>query len=131
MNRKSIVGLVILLMSLTASANDLRVMSLDEKVSKSEIVVIGRVVAIDVPGDGREAGWKYAAVEVLQTLKGLPESKINVQYKGPIPEANPACCSVGKNYLFFLQKQEATFYISVNHSFGVYDLTDVNRTERY
>ncbi|WP_154667934.1 hypothetical protein [Pseudoduganella violaceinigra] len=113
------------IMPLLAEANQLRVMALDEKVAKSDIVVIGTVVGIDPNVDSREYIPKYAVVNVLQSLKGLPGKAINVQYRGPIAEEDPVCCVVGKNYLFFLKKIGETSYVSTNHRLGVYNLTDM------
>jgi hypothetical protein len=110
---------------MTSSANQLRVMSLDETVAKSEVVVIGTVTAIDLDANTGAYAVKYALVEVVQTLKGLPAGTIKVEYRGPLPEENPACCSVGKSYLLFLRKSRDAIYVSVNHGFGVYNLTDV------
>ena len=124
LNHRSLIAFMLAVIPLGSGANQLRAMTLEEKVAKSDVVVVGTVVA--TAPDSSNSGYspEYAKIEVSEILKGMPGKTLNVQYKGPIPEENPSCCLVGKKYLFFLRKIDGSSYVSVNHRLGIYNLSD-------
>ena len=126
MSHRSLIAFVLAIIPLVPGANQLRVMTLDEKVARSDVVIVGTVVATEPESSSSGYAPKYAKIEVSEILKGMPGKTLNVQYKGPIPEEDPSCCLVGKKYLFFLRKIDGSGYVSVNHRLGIYNLTDTN-----
>src|SRR6266478_2840807 len=85
-----------------ASGNAVTEVSLEQKVRHSGVVIIGQVESLTAtPSDGDDS---RAVVRVVTVLKGKPQGKIEVTYRGLIAEQNPMCCTVGHRYLFFLQR---------------------------
>jgi len=99
-------------------ANQLPRFSLEEKVAQSDVVLIGRVVAMR-PENRVET---YATVKVVEVLKGTVKGNVRFLAKGGISEMEPDCCDVGANYLFFLKKDGSGIYFAVNGRYGVYKL---------
>ncbi len=104
-----------------ALANDVREFSLEKKVGRANVVVIGHVVATR---DERVAGMtlQYAQVRVDTVLKGSPPNVLDVLAKGSIAEFDPDCCDIGKVYLFLLSKAKGGKFESVNGRFGIYPI---------
>ena len=101
-----------------AASNQVREMSLTQKVGTSDIVLIARVVAVD--DDACLASYRCAKLAVSTVLKGSVPRTFAVLFDGPIAEANPMCCEPGKSYLFFLQKAKGQYFQSVNGPYGIY-----------
>lgn len=100
---------------------ELKKQSLEEKVSKSELVFIGTVTkTIRNPQD---FGYDLALITPVEILKGSPAQEIRVTFNGSIPEAQPNCCNIGKLYLFFVSKNPKGDYYPVNGRYGIYPLT--------
>jgi len=98
-------------------------MPLEETVATSDIVVIDTVASLDRGDDKPRNAPQYAVVTVTPVLKGTAPQPIRVRYRGPVAEEYPACCAVGKQYLFFLRKMPDSNYVSTNHRLGIVDLT--------
>ncbi|MGY0560946.1 hypothetical protein ACW7G2_09550 [Luteimonas sp. A277] len=92
--------IVIVLLCGNAFARELREYSLTEKVEASDMIVVGRVVGVERPGiEGVRA---FARVEVSDGIKGATAGdELRFVIRGSIAEADPDCCKVGCEYLFF------------------------------
>jgi hypothetical protein len=103
-------------------ANHVPELSLDEKVSRSDIVVIGKATGVDesTSSDLEE----HSTFEVIISLKGTPPTRLTIISRHPISELSPACCAVGARYLLFLRHANGDVYESVNGPHGVYELTE-------
>jgi hypothetical protein len=103
-------------------ANDLKQLTLAEKVENAEFVIFGKVIEAGI--ERRKDGllFKMARVEVEQSLKGVSQNQILIQYFGPIHEANSKCCLAGERYLFFLEKSKDGVLVLVNDKYGQYPL---------
>lgn len=108
-----------------ASAGDLQQLSLDERVSRSELVIIGKVRQIVRNTDG--FGSDIAQVTSESVLKGQAEHEIRFAFNGSIVESHSECCVVGGRYLFFMARNKKGEYYSVNGRYGVYALTPERR----
>jgi hypothetical protein len=120
----------------------------EEKVAKSDVVVVGRVEALGVhrwnieaarvrnrlrdrpPGlntivleDEAPGLDEMARVKVLHVLKGRPIRRLRVLASNSIAELDPDCCDVGRTYVFFLRLQAADVYAPVIGAAGVVPLT--------
>lgn len=96
--------------------------SLKEKVEQSNFVFIGKAVSIYDYGDRCMAGYRCADVVISEVLKGHGEKKVRVLFDGPLSEANPLCCEMGANYLFFVTSVGNNYYVTVNGPYGIYKL---------
>jgi hypothetical protein len=101
-------------------ANAIKESSLEEKVKRSDIVLIGRVTSISESFCFKE--FRCADVQMLEVLKGKKNQIVRVLWDGPIAEFNPACCALNAHYLFFLKRRKNNFYETVNAFHGVYEL---------
>lgn len=108
-----------LLLTGSASCNVYREIGLQEKVSRSDLVVIGTVSSISK--DHCMELNSCATVKVLDVLKGDVSGPVRVLFNGEIAEMDPLCCKVGKSYLFFVRRVGA-YYRTVNGPFGIYEL---------
>ena len=113
---------VLLMPAFAVFANQLRELSLEAKVAKSDAVFIGRVISVQANYAGGDGRNEYSLVAVENSLKGRPSGTVFIESKGSISELNLLCCEVGANYLFFMQKAKNGSFISVNGPFGVYKL---------
>ncbi|MFL7963360.1 hypothetical protein ACEI36_14105 [Pseudomonas kielensis] len=111
---------------LTSSAFclELKKMSLEDKVSSSDLVFIGLVTKTQ--RNSQDFGYDLAITQPIEVLKGNPSEDIKIAYNGTIPEAQPNCCEVGKSYLFFVSKNPKGDYYPVNGRYGVYPLNIEN-----
>lgn len=123
--------IAVMLASLTAtaacSANEIVAQTLDEKVSRSDLVITGIVVEILPCGisDTGECSSSSVTAKVLvqDTLKGTAPKEILFRCKESIPEFSPSACAPGVKYLMFLQQDGKGVFHSVNGPRGVYNLT--------
>ncbi|WP_434702521.1 hypothetical protein J3P85_16570 [Pseudomonas sp. Z1-12] len=99
---------------------ELKKMSLEDKVSLSELVFIG--VVTKTQKNSQDFGYDLAITQPIEVLKGNSSEVIKIAYNGTIPEAHPNCCEVGKSYLFFVSKNPKGDYYPVNARYGVYPL---------
>ncbi|NWB95764.1 hypothetical protein HX882_07685 [Pseudomonas gingeri] len=104
-----------------ASAGELQELSLDERVSKSELVIIGKVRQVVRNTDG--FGSDVALVTSENVLKGQAAQEIRFAFNGSIVESHSECCVVGGRYLLFMARNKEGEYYSVNGRYGVYMLT--------
>lgn len=100
-------------------ASSVKEKNVERKVSQSDVVIIGQVVAsnLDTYSDGIQK--KYASVRIVDSLKGKVSGNVNVLYRTGISEADPDCCVVGEVYLFFLRRIGNDMYLSSDGKFGV------------
>lgn len=103
-------------------ANEVREMSLSEKVEASDQVVIARTSQIAAHCVRKSS---CATLEVLSQLKGEGGNPVTLLFNGDIAEANPQCCIVGDVYLMFLKKVDGGYYRSTNGPYGVYPTQEV------
>jgi hypothetical protein len=101
-----------------ARANQYKEATLGQKVVSSDVMVIGQVTSTS-PSDCL-ASFKCATIKIIKQLKGDEASKFVVLLDGPIAEENLRCCKTGMNYLFFLKRAKAGFYVSANGPYGTY-----------
>jgi hypothetical protein len=120
LSNRALVAAASLLFTHLGFANAVTEFSLEEKVRRSDIVFIGHVVSITDHVCYKE--FACADVQFLEVLKGKKIKTVRVLWGSPITEFNPACCEVGKNYLFFLKRRRGDFFETVNAYHGVYEL---------
>ena len=85
-----------------AAANFVTELSYDDRVRKSEYVVIGTVQDVTpVVPDRYES---TARVTVRAVIKGQPDGELTVLRESPVAELDPQCCEVGATYLMFLAR---------------------------
>ena len=108
--------------SMAAYCNVYLEISLKEKVEKSSLVVIGKVVSTTYYDDKCMADHRCADVTISEVLKGHGKKEIRVVFDGPLSEANPLCCEVGASYLFFVTRVGENYYATVNGPYGIYKL---------
>jgi hypothetical protein len=112
----------VLMLAKVCFANAVQELNLENKVKRSDIVFIGRVVAVSATVCFKE---HYCAdVEIQTLLKGKKTQTLRVLWGGPITEFDSACCEVDKSYLFFLRRREGVFFETVNAYHGVYELPE-------
>jgi hypothetical protein len=116
---RAVFALAIFFFAGTISAYAVKELSLEEKVKRSDIVFIGRVVSVSESMCFKE--HRCAEVDVSTMLKGKKQA-LRVLWGGPITEFDPACCDVGTDYLFFLKRRKGVFFETVNAYHGVYEL---------
>jgi len=104
--------------------------SLETKVQKSDVIVVGRVLNTEVhlvdlsAGNIKLKAEEHAAtVAVTSILKGKPTKQIKIDYAGPMPEDHPDCCMVGNSYVFFLKRIRGDLYESINQRYGIYRIS--------
>jgi len=108
------------LFSSLAYCNIFTEISLQQKVQRSTIVVIGKVKSVSVSDGHCIANNRCAEVRVSQVLKGKVSGKVFVLFAGEDSEANPLCCEVGASYLFFITRVSGNYYATVNGPYGIY-----------
>lgn len=118
---KIAIGLITLAVIGDARANEVREMSLENKVRLSAIVVIGSVISTKTETVSN-IELEYARIRVDTVLKGKVPDSVDVLAKGSISEMDPNCCEVGKTYLFFLVKSRNGKFESANGPFGIYPI---------
>jgi hypothetical protein len=101
-----------------ANAVELPEVSLEDKVARSDIVVIAR--AEDLGDSVRAKEADAVTLRVLNVLKGKPSTKITLEHRSGIIEANPLCCVLGATYLMFLKHSSNGAYESVNGAHAIY-----------
>jgi len=106
-----------LVISTDAIANAVPELSLEAKVSKANVVIIGQAISNESNSEK-----VYARVQVKSTLKGKPAKVLLVLTRGGIAEFAPMCCTPGQSYLFFLEDRGGGKYQSVNGRFGIYPM---------
>jgi hypothetical protein len=106
----------------TVSANQVRELPLEKKVSSADIVFIGTVQKTGLP-ENDVAGHDYLAqVHIDTVLQGQASATINVRYGSGISELDPMCCKEGEVYVFFLRNTGRGIYESVNGPYGIYQV---------
>jgi hypothetical protein len=94
--------------------------SLEEKVKRSHIVIVG---VVKTPPDLIcPEGYRCADVVVERVLKGSPGKKISIVFDGPVAERHSVCCKENLHYLFFLRRGNDGLFDSVNGPYGIYEL---------
>jgi hypothetical protein len=116
---RALVGVTLWLTTEICFGYAIKEFSLEEKVKRSDMVFIGRVVSITDSFCFME--HRCADVEISTVLKGKSKL-VRVLWGGPISEFDPACCEVDKSYLFFLKRRKDNFFETVNAYHGVYEL---------
>lgn len=104
----------------TSFANFLVPQSLEEKVRRSDEIIVGKVETITTVEDYRQ----YAVVSVKSVIKGEAFDTVKVWLVSSIPEANVHSCQTGKSYVFFLVKTLDGNYKSTNGRYGVVAIKD-------
>lgn len=104
-----------------AYAGNLQKLSLEDRVSKSELVIIGKVSQIIRNTDG--FGSDIALIKPENVLKGQAVQYIRFAFNGSIAESHSECCVIGGRYLLFMGRNKNGDYYSVNGRHGVYLLT--------
>jgi len=108
----------------TTSAFQVNELTLDEKVARSELVIIGDVSrTLAHTGD---FGYDVAVITPVNILKGIVSSDIRVAFNGPVSESRPRCCEKGGRYLFFIAKNPSGDYYSINGPFGIFRIDRSN-----
>lgn len=83
-------------------AREVREYTLEQKVEASDLIFVGDVLSIERPKQETEGVEAFAVVSVTESIKGTQQGKeLKFVVRGAIAESNPACCSVGSEYLFF------------------------------
>lgn len=118
---RSFCVLVFILVGVSSEANQILEYSLEEKIKRSDIVVLGRVSALSKE---MSSGFsiEFADISVLGVLGGSSEvgDSIRFVYHEGVDELSSDCCEVGEEYLLFLSREGNGMYFSVNGQFGVY-----------
>lgn len=102
----------------TGLAVQLNELTLEEKVARSELVIIGDVSK--TLKNTADFGYDVAIVTPITVLKGTVTTPIRVAFNGPIAEARPDCCDLGGRYVFFITKNPKGDYYPVNGPLGIY-----------
>jgi len=98
----ALLALVILYTQSPSFARELREYTLKQKVEASDMIFVGNVLAIERPKQKTEGVKAFAVVSVTESIKGAEQGKeLRFVVEGSIAEANPDCCLVGSDYLFF------------------------------
>jgi hypothetical protein len=104
--------LLLLLVPTGVNANAFKQMSSEERVRKSDVVVVG---IVEFRGDGLcMAHGTCAKLSIRTVLKGEPAAELWFQYGGTIAEESPRCCDIGQRAVFFLKRHADGFYIPVD-----------------
>ncbi|MBV6288534.1 hypothetical protein [Pseudomonas aegrilactucae] len=107
-----------------ASAFQVNEITLDEKVARSELVIIGDVIStLRHTGD---FGYDVAVITPFTVLKGTVSSDIRVAFNGTLSESRPRCCEKGGRYLFFIAKNPSGDYFSINGPYGIFRIDRAN-----
>lgn len=107
---------VLLLVGLSpsASANDVERLSLDEKVARSDLVVIGHSVSAEPASFGPAWGGTTAEIAVDSVLKGDVTSPLRIYTRTGVSEQSLECCEYGKDYILFLVETPQGTYAGAN-----------------
>lgn len=85
-----------------SSARELREYTLKQKVGVSDLIFVGNVLSVENPKQDTEGVKTFAIVRVTESIKGATSgNELKFVVEGSIAEANPSCCLVGSDYLFF------------------------------
>lgn len=97
---------------------------MDYKVGASALIFIGRVTGIERP-QGIEGVNAFARVEVSEVIKGNVTSKeLDLVIRGSMVEADPDCCEINSEYLFFAVLGTQVFYMEGSEIGGSMDRKD-------
>lgn len=121
-----------------ALARETRLLSLDEKVSASDAIFIGKIISIEDPDPSIPGVERYVVVQVEQVLLGrnFPQT-VQFVIKGFSQELDPLCCQKKRKYLFFahrgfeifdfnpegaviIRREENRFYSATNGPYSTY-----------
>lgn len=101
-------------------ANDLIPYPYGERRDKADVVIIGR--ALSLTGSEATCCDNFAAIRVMQVLKGRAPHVVNVYTQNKVIDLDPRCCRIGKTYLFFLSKRPGGVYAIEDGRFGAIPL---------
>ncbi len=111
-------SLVVVLIGSTASAVHVSERSLQSRLQRSDLVVVGVVQEVrTVSGYGVTARLAFA--RPVAAVKGTAPKTVAFYISSDIAEDQIDCCIVGRRYLLFLEKAGAHYEV-VNSRFGVY-----------
>lgn len=118
-NRRPIIIALALFASCAAYANRVVEWRLEDKAAGADLVFIGTVYAVraDESSNASPAGG-YATIGVTTLLKGEAGDSIELRFGSNIAELVPDCCTVGRQYIFFLSRQGGVLR-PVNPPFGI------------
>jgi hypothetical protein len=93
-------ALALALASAEVSAYSFKETTVEEKVSDSAVVVIGRVISVE----GRDD--RIVTVRKSLLLKGFASEVFTFSHNNYLVESTSRCCSIGGLYIFFLEGNE-------------------------
>jgi hypothetical protein len=102
-----------------ASANVLREMTREQKLSASDLVVVAKPT--NCRPLRRNDRTAPCTLRVVETIKGVPMKTVTFNRASVIAEQTVACCRQSHSYLLYLRRQAGMWW-SVNGGFGVRDL---------
>ena len=104
-----------------AAANELIPYSFDERMNKSDDVVIGRALSLNGTGISTCCDAS-ATIKVMRVLKGHPSHVVKVFTQNEVIDLDSRCCDIGKVYLFFLSMRPSGIFAIVDGRFGAIPL---------
>jgi len=83
-------------------AREYRPHDLRDRIGGSDFIALVKVTSIDNEFSPKPRMLQiYATADVVRTIKGDVGGSIKFMTHGLIPEFNPSCCTIGKEYLIF------------------------------
>lgn len=121
---KHVIGAVaILLVSCACYAFELKRMPVEERVSKSEIIVLATVSSKEEGATGKDGHPPYASLSIERVYKGgAALVEVELILSTGIAEESIDCCNVGQSYLVFARPSRGGRYRSSNGPYGVYKI---------
>jgi hypothetical protein len=104
-----------------ACANELIPYSFDERMDKSDVVVIGKALSLSRSGASACCD-AFSKIKVLRVLKGHASHVLKVFTQDEVIDFDSLCCEIGKTYLFFLSTKPSRTYSVVDGHFGAIPL---------
>jgi hypothetical protein len=110
-----------------ADANYVRPFDADEQMQRSNLVIVGLIESIFIDENVKAYESKYARVNVKLVIKGdksYAGKTIILPVRGGAPEFYLIhCCTVGKNYVMFLEgTKDELLFTSVNIDHSIYEI---------
>lgn len=123
----------LLLLATFAGANDAAAYevtdsSLEDKVRLADAVIVGEAASDAHAADIGYGLSKFVTIRVQAVLKGKVSDQIEVLVRGNIPELDPDCCRRGAHYVFFVNQIKGMHFVSVNGSYGIYEIRSDNKS---
>jgi hypothetical protein len=111
-----------LVFAVQSFANELPKLSLEQLVSRSDVVVIGTVMSFQRGSDSSDHGLQNAVISVTTTLKGNPGHTIVVVARGDSPEEDAGALQLRAAYLLFLFRGKDGVFHAVNGPRSVFSV---------